>query len=64
MLRAIVLCFLDLIKCWHSEAIFLVLTHIDVATVCLNTGLFHQLGGKMFVFTGLSAIIYSQPLTY
>lgn len=34
MLGATVLCLLDLINCWHSEAIFLMVTHIDVATVC------------------------------
>ena len=48
------------LKCGHSEAILLVLKHVDVATVCLNMTLFHQLEGEMFVFTGLSVILYSQ----
>ena len=36
---------------------------MDVATVGLNSRLFHQLKGEMLVFTGLSTIMYSKSLT-
>ena len=36
---------------------------MDVATVCLNSRLFHQLKGEMLAFTGLSSTMYSKLLT-
>lgn len=52
-------------KVWAQCSYFVkVSKHMDVATVGLNSRLFHQLKGEMLVFTGLSTIMYSKSLTH